>query len=92
MVRLKDAKDRRRVHVRLTGAGVRMREASSVLDPGRVEALVGRLGDDDRARAIEGLALLARAAQEQMHADQDGRKGTADGLAADGRKTKDAER
>ena len=67
VVRLKDAKDRRRVHVRLTTAGVRVREASSVLDPARVEALVARLDDTERAQAIDGLALLARAAQEQMH-------------------------
>src|SRR5690349_22884903 len=33
VVRVKDAKDRRRVHVRLTSGGVRVREASSVLDP-----------------------------------------------------------
>jgi DNA-binding MarR family transcriptional regulator len=66
VVRLRDAKDRRRVHVRLTTAGVRVREASSVLDPRRVEALVARLSDDDRTRAVEGLALLARAAHEQM--------------------------
>jgi hypothetical protein len=52
----------------LTSAGVRVREASSVLDVGRVETMVARLSDDDRVRAIEGLALLARAAQEQMHA------------------------
>jgi DNA-binding MarR family transcriptional regulator len=71
VVRLKDAKDRRRVHVRLTGAGVRVRDASSVLDPARVEALVARLDADERARAIDGLALLARAAQEQMHASRD---------------------
>ena len=70
VVRLKDAKDRRRVHVRLTTAGVRVREASSVLDAARVEALVARLADDERDRAVEGLALLARAAQEQMHASQ----------------------
>jgi DNA-binding MarR family transcriptional regulator len=63
VVRLKDAKDRRRVHVRLTTAGVRVREASSVLDPARVEALVGRLNDEERTRAIEGLGLLADAAQ-----------------------------
>src|SRR5438105_4681097 len=68
VVRLKDAKDRRRVHVRLTTAGVRVREASSVLDPQRVEALIARLRDDERTRAVEGLALLARAAQDQMHA------------------------
>jgi MarR family transcriptional regulator, organic hydroperoxide resistance regulator len=67
VVRLKDAKDRRRVHVRLTTAGVRVREASSVLDPERVEALVARLSESERTRAVEGLALLARAAQEQMH-------------------------
>src|SRR6476469_3124694 len=62
VVRLKDAKDRRRVHVRLTTAGVRVREASSVLDASRVEALVARLSDEGRARAVEGLALLAGAA------------------------------
>jgi DNA-binding MarR family transcriptional regulator len=67
VVRLKDATDRRRVHVRLTTAGVRVREASSVLDPSRVEALVARLTEGERTQAIEGLALLARAAQEQMH-------------------------
>jgi MarR family transcriptional regulator, organic hydroperoxide resistance regulator len=64
VVRLKDAKDRRRVHVRLTTAGVRVREASSVLDPSRVEALVSRLSEAERTRAIEGLALLARAGEE----------------------------
>ena len=64
--RLKDTADRRRVHLRLTSAGVRVREASSVLDPPRVEALVARLTPDERAAALRGLALLARAAQEQM--------------------------
>jgi hypothetical protein len=48
-----------------------VRDASSVLDPSRVEALVARLSDEERAQAIEGLALLARAAQEQMHASRD---------------------
>jgi DNA-binding MarR family transcriptional regulator len=64
VVRLKDAEDRRRVHVRLTSAGVRVRDASSVLDPARVEALVGRLSDEERGRAVEGLALLVQAAAE----------------------------
>jgi DNA-binding MarR family transcriptional regulator len=71
VVRLRDAKDRRRVHVRLTTAGVRVREASSVLDPTRVESLVALLSEEERTRAIEGLALLARAAQEQMHASRE---------------------
>ena len=81
VVRLRDAKDRRRVHVRLTSAGVRVREASSVLDPTRVESLVARLSDEERRRAIEGLALLARAAQEQMHGEtrESGREQRAEG-------------
>jgi len=81
VVRLRDAKDRRRVHVRLTSAGVRVREASSVLDPTRVESLVARLSDEERRRAVEGLALLARAAQEQMHGEtrESGREQRAQG-------------
>ena len=66
VVRLKDTADRRRVHLRLTSAGVRMREASSVLDPYRVEALVGRLTPDERQAALRGLELLARAADDQL--------------------------
>ena len=63
VVRVRDVADRRRVHVRLTSAGVRVREASSVLDPPLVEALVSRLSEEDRAAAVHGLALLAKAAQ-----------------------------
>jgi len=68
VARLRDATDRRRVHVRLTTAGVRVREASSVLDPGRVDAMLARLTEDERARAIHGLELLARAASAEMRA------------------------
>lgn len=66
VVRLRDAADRRRVHLRLTSAGVRVREATSVLDPTLVESLVTRLSDEDRDKAVHGLALLASAAQAQM--------------------------
>jgi DNA-binding MarR family transcriptional regulator len=69
VVRLRDAADKRKVHLRLTSAGVRVRDASSVLDVARVEALVRRLSDAERQRAIDGLRLLAHAAQEQMHAE-----------------------
>ena len=73
VVRMRDTADRRRVHLRLTAAGVRVREASSVLDPVRVEALVARLSDADRSAAIHGLALLAGAAgQERPVKDGDG--------------------
>ena len=66
VMRMRDAVDRRRVHLRLTTAGVRVRQASSVLDPERVEALVARLSDEAREAAISGLALLAQAAEQQM--------------------------
>jgi DNA-binding MarR family transcriptional regulator len=66
VVRLRDVADRRRVQLRLTASGVRVREASSVLDPPLVEELVGRLSDDDREAAVRGLELLAGAAQAQM--------------------------
>jgi DNA-binding MarR family transcriptional regulator len=65
--RMRDHADRRRVHVRLTAAGVRVRSASSVLDPPRVEALMARLTDEERDAAIRGLALLASAAQKERH-------------------------
>ena len=66
IVRLRDSADRRRVHVRLTSAGVRIREATSVLDASRVEALLARLSPADRDAAVRGLALLADAAQRQL--------------------------
>jgi DNA-binding MarR family transcriptional regulator len=70
VTRLRDAADKRRVHLRLTTAGVRIRQASSVLDPTRVESLLGRLDDQERAAALTGLQFLARAAQEQRRADR----------------------
>src|SRR6185503_4054294 len=52
VARTRDTVDKRRVHLRLTTAGLRVREASSVLDPPRVEALLARLSDEDREAAI----------------------------------------
>jgi DNA-binding MarR family transcriptional regulator len=69
VARARDAADRRRVHVRLTSAGVRIREATSVLDPSRVEALLARLTDGERAAAVHGLALLATAAHRPHVSD-----------------------
>jgi MarR family transcriptional regulator, organic hydroperoxide resistance regulator len=67
VARLRDNADRRRVHVRLTAAGVRMREATSVLDPPRVEELLSRLTGEERDAAVRGLALLADAARREQH-------------------------
>jgi DNA-binding MarR family transcriptional regulator len=64
--RARDSKDRRRVLLRITAAGVRVREAKSVLDPMRVERVLGELSAADRATALQGLALLARASHLHM--------------------------
>jgi DNA-binding MarR family transcriptional regulator len=72
VARARDAADRRRVHVRLTSAGVRIREATSVLDPSRVEALLARLTDGERDAAVRGLALLATAAHRPHVSDSRG--------------------
>jgi MarR family transcriptional regulator, organic hydroperoxide resistance regulator len=74
VARLRDTADRRRVNVRLTAAGVRVREASSVLDPALVESMMQRLGTADREAAIRGLALLADAAQAQVAEHGDSRR------------------
>lgn len=62
------AEDGRRLTLRITPAGVRLREAKSVLDPARVRALLARLTPVQRQTGISGLALLARAGSEQMEA------------------------
>jgi DNA-binding MarR family transcriptional regulator len=58
--------DGRRLTLLLTPAGVRLREAKSVLDPARVRALLARLTPSQQEAGILGLALLARAGSEQM--------------------------
>jgi len=63
VLRVRDTADRRRVHLRLTSAGVRVRGGRAVRDRDRVEALVSRLTEEERGEAIRGLALLADAAQ-----------------------------
>jgi DNA-binding MarR family transcriptional regulator len=64
--RLRAAEDGRRLRLLLTPAGVRVREAKSVLDPDRVRALLSRLTSEDQQAGIRGLALLARAGTEHM--------------------------
>jgi DNA-binding MarR family transcriptional regulator len=64
VTRRRDPRDGRRVALRLTAAGDRIRQASSVLDPERVVVMLGRLTVAQRREAIAGLALLAGAAME----------------------------
>jgi DNA-binding MarR family transcriptional regulator len=61
-----DAADARKVSLRLTRAGVRMRAARSLLDPARVERVLARLTAAERAQALHGLSLLAQAASQEM--------------------------
>ena len=62
--------DARRLEVRLTPAGALAMSASSVLEASRVRALLRRLSADERARALDGLGLLARAARELSRQDE----------------------
>ena len=57
-----DHRDRRRVQLRLTEAGARVRSANSALDPALVEALLARLTAEEQRAAISGLTILARSA------------------------------
>lgn len=66
VARRRDAHDRRAVNLLLTPAGVRLREANSVLDPARVKALLEQLTVEDRKTALRGLGLLAQAADRAM--------------------------
>lgn len=66
VLRERDAKDARRLRLRISAAGVRIREAHSVLDRGRVRAMLNRLSAKDREAGLRGLELLARAANEYI--------------------------
>lgn len=66
VLRMRDSQDRRRVSLTLSAAGVRVREAKSVLDPERVREMLSRLQPGRREEAIAGLALLAQASQKFM--------------------------
>lgn len=59
------AEDGRRLKLRITATGLRLREAKSVLDPARVRALLARLTPLEREAGIRGLALLAKAGADQ---------------------------
>jgi DNA-binding MarR family transcriptional regulator len=60
--RVRSREDQRRVELRLSDAGLRIREQQSVLEPELVEALLGQLAPPERNAALAGLQLLAQAA------------------------------
>ena len=65
VVRERDKRDARRLKLRLSGDGARVREANSVLDTERVASMLMRLSDEERNAGLAGLGLLAKAAREQ---------------------------
>jgi DNA-binding MarR family transcriptional regulator len=73
--RIRDLLDTRRVQLRLTESGVRIKSEMSVLDPERVRGMLANLTREERRRALAGLALLARASQQAMHAQAERKKG-----------------
>jgi len=76
--RERDPHDGRRVLLRATAAGMRLREAKSVLDPVRVEQVLAQLSPADRAAALKGLHLLARASEARMRVHGRGTRGEED--------------
>lgn len=66
VVRGRDPRDGRRVALRITRSGARLRDRKTVLDPARVRALLRRLAPADRHAALRGLELLARAADAMV--------------------------
>jgi DNA-binding MarR family transcriptional regulator len=66
VTRARDPRDRRRVNLRLTPAGVRVKQAQQVLEPARIRGMLARLTPEEREAALGGLGLLARAAAEYM--------------------------
>jgi DNA-binding MarR family transcriptional regulator len=62
VIRAVGAEDRRRVELRLTPAGLRVRGPQEVLDAALVGDMIDLLGPQERERALFGLELLASAA------------------------------
>jgi DNA-binding MarR family transcriptional regulator len=68
--RVRSRTDARRVELRLTPAGARVKQQQKVLDPRLVDLMLAQLSDTDRRRALEGLSLLAKAARGLIGSNQ----------------------
>jgi DNA-binding MarR family transcriptional regulator len=68
--RERDRRDARQIELRLTETGDGLKQQQKTLDPERVGALLKRLQGRDRAGALRGLELLAKAAAEMIAAWQ----------------------
>lgn len=87
VLRSRDSRDQRRLLLRLSRAGVRVRDANSVLDPERVRAMLARLAPREREEALHGLQTLAEAAAgERTHSKDLGRRRQSNGPRTANRK------
>jgi MarR family transcriptional regulator, organic hydroperoxide resistance regulator len=68
VTRERSRQDKRRVDLRLTPAGVRIKRQDKVLEPELVNAMLSRMGERKRKQALRGLELLAEAAVEMIRA------------------------
>src|SRR5277367_7035517 len=64
VTRGRDVLDARKVALRLTKDGARLKERKSVLDRELVAAMLGRMKPRDRSAGLAGLDILAKAAAE----------------------------
>ena len=66
VARTRDPRDGRRVALRITRTGARLRDQKSVLDADLVRAMLERMTPGERKDGLRGLELLARAADESV--------------------------
>jgi MarR family transcriptional regulator, organic hydroperoxide resistance regulator len=66
VTRDRSAQDKRRVELRLTPSGMRIKRQQKVLEPELVQAMLARLDETRRRQALRGLELLAEAAVEMV--------------------------
>jgi DNA-binding MarR family transcriptional regulator len=64
VTRERSKQDARRVELRLTEAGLRIKRQQKVLEPDLVRAMLARLDESKRRKAVRGLELLAQAARD----------------------------
>jgi len=77
VVRARDPRDGRRVALRITRSGARLRDRMTVLDPNLVRAMLRRLSPAARRDALRGLELLANAAGASIASRVETRRKTA---------------
>jgi DNA-binding MarR family transcriptional regulator len=64
--RAKDKQDARKTNLTLTRSGEKIKRSKSVLDPQLVENMLSRLSPKEMQLAMDGLGLLAYAAEMEM--------------------------